>query len=66
MTPSGILTYPQLQFMIQVIGAERIIYSVDFPLVGNEGARMFIENAPVSEADKEKIAHGNVQKLLGI
>lgn len=65
-TPSGILTYPQLQFMIQVIGAERIIYSVDFPLVGNEGARMFIENAPVSEADKEKIAHGNVQKLLGI
>lgn len=65
-TPSGIFTYPQLQFMIQVLGAERIIHSVDFPLVGNEDARAFIENAPISALDKEKIAHGNAEKLLAL
>jgi predicted TIM-barrel fold metal-dependent hydrolase len=63
-TPSGIFTYPQLQFMIQVLGAERIIHSVDFPLVSNEGAREFIENAPIAYSDKEKISHENVEKLL--
>lgn len=65
-TPSGILSYPQLQFMIQVLGAERILYSVDFPLIGNEGARSFLENAPISSADREKIAHKNAEQLLAI
>lgn len=65
-TPSGIFTYPQLQFITQVLGAERIIHSVDFPLLGNEEACSFITNAPISDTDKEKIAHGNVERLLNL
>ncbi|MBQ8833606.1 MAG: amidohydrolase [Oscillospiraceae bacterium] len=65
-TPSGIFDYPQLKFCIEVLGADRIIHSVDFPFISNEGARPFIENAPISDEEKEKIAHGNAEALLGL
>ncbi|MFE7083637.1 amidohydrolase family protein [Priestia megaterium] len=63
-TPSGMLSLPQLMLTLQVMGADRLMYSVDYPYVGNEGARAFLENAPISPADKEKIAHGNAERLL--
>lgn len=63
-TPSGIFDYPQLKFCVEVLGADRIIHSVDFPFIGNEGAKPFIENAPISEAEKEMIAHSNAEKLF--
>lgn len=63
-TPSGNFDYPQLKFCVEVVGADRIIHSVDFPFIGNEGAKPFIENAPISEAEKEMIAHSNAEKLF--
>lgn len=63
-TPSGMLNLPHMQFTQQVLGSDRIIYAVDYPYLTNRGARAFLENAPCSQADKEKIAHGNVEKLL--
>ena len=63
-TPSGILDYPQLKFCMDVLGVDRILHSVDFPFIENQGAKEFIENAPISDADKEKIAHGNAEQLL--
>lgn len=65
-TPSGIFDYPQLKFCVEVLGADRIIHSVDFPFIGNEGAVSFIENAPVSQDEKEKIAYRNAQRLLNL
>lgn len=63
-TPSGIFDIPQLNFCIDVLGADRIIHSVDFPFIGNEGAKSFLENAPISETAKEQIAHLNAEALL--
>jgi len=63
-TPSGIFDYPLLRFAIDMLGAERILYSVDFPLVPNEGAREFLENAPISEEEKERIGWKNAVGLL--
>ena len=65
-TPSGIFDYPQLKFCAEVLGADRIIHSVDCPFISNEGALPFIENAPLSEEDKDKIAYLNAKKLFGI
>ncbi len=65
-TPSGIFDYPQLKFCVEVLGADRIIHSVDCPFISNEGAKPFIENAPLSDEDKEKIAYQNAQRLFGI
>lgn len=63
-TPSGMFDYPQLKFCAEVLGVDRIIHSVDCPFVGNEGARSFLENAPLTQEEKEAIAFRNAQKLF--
>lgn len=63
-TPSGIFDYPQLKFCLETLGADRILHSVDFPFIGNEGAKAFIENAPIQEEEKELIAYRNAEALL--
>lgn len=63
-TPSGMFDLPQLNFCLEVLGAERILYSVDCPFLSNEQALPFLENAPLSQEEKEKIAHGNAERLF--
>ncbi|MGH7248798.1 MAG: amidohydrolase family protein, partial [Pseudomonadota bacterium] len=46
------------------VGVERIMFSADYPYGSMARAREFLENMPVSAADKERIAHGNAEKLL--
>jgi predicted TIM-barrel fold metal-dependent hydrolase len=48
------------------VGAERIMFSVDHPYGSMAAARAFLEQIPVSAADKERIAHGNAEKLFGV
>ncbi len=63
-TPSGMLNLPHFEFIHKVIGADRILYAVDYPYLTNTGAREFLEQLPISEDDKEKIAHRNAEELL--
>ena len=49
---------------LQIVGADRILYAVDYPFNTGDHARAFLEDAPISPADREKIAHGNAEKLL--
>lgn len=65
-TPSGIFDYPQLKFCVEVVGADRIIHSVDCPFISNEGAKPFIENAPISDKEKRQIAYENAEALFGL
>lgn len=65
-TPSGIFDYPQLKFCVETVGADRIIHSVDCPFISNGGAKPFIENAPISETEKELIAYRNAERLFGL
>ncbi len=46
------------------VGIERIMFSVDHPYGSMAEARAFLQHLPVSEADQERIAHGNAEKLL--
>ena len=46
------------------VGAERIMFSVDYPYGSMKEAREFLMNLPVSAADRERIAHGNAEKLF--
>lgn len=65
-SPSGMLTLPHFQFIHTLMGAERILYSIDYPYQSLDGARAFIERLPVGTADKTLIAHGNAERLLGL
>ncbi len=52
-----------LDLFLQV-GVDRIMFSADYPFVSMEAAQTFLEQLPVSPADKAKIAHGNAEILL--
>lgn len=63
-TTSGMLWHPVLQFGISALGAERILFAADYPPESALEAAQFIESAPISISDKEKICHLNAEKLL--
>jgi predicted TIM-barrel fold metal-dependent hydrolase len=46
------------------IGADRIMFSTDYPYSSMSEARAFLDQLPVSPSDKERIAHGNAEQLL--
>ena len=46
------------------VGADRIMFSADYPYSPMVQARNFLDQLPVSLADKNKIAHGNAERLL--
>ncbi len=48
------------------VGVERIMFSVDYPYGSMAAARAFLEQLPVPSADRERIAHGNAERLLGV
>ena len=52
-----------LDLMLQV-GAERIMFSADYPFRSMAEARTFLDRLPVSPADRERIAHRNAERLL--
>jgi uncharacterized protein len=54
---------PFLDLLLQV-GVERIMFSADYPYASMARARTFLDELPVSPADKERIAHGNAERLL--
>ena len=68
LAPSGIQSYRMLEHAIAEVGADRIMYSVDYPFVAplDGSARRFLQEAPISPADKHKIGHLNIERLLGL
>lgn len=64
LTTSGYFTLPPFLCMQQVVGADRILFSVDYPFSPNTVGRKFLDSLAVSAEDLEKIAHVNAEKLL--
>lgn len=63
--PSGMLSQRYLRWAVEVVGVDRILFSVDYPFVPipPNGARDFLQQAELSDADREKIASGNWDRL---
>ncbi|HFM4346144.1 TPA: amidohydrolase family protein [Escherichia coli] len=64
--PRHMLTLPHFQFIYALMGAERILFSVDYPYQTLDGVKTFIDSLPVNKAEKEAIAFRNAERLLGI
>ena len=63
-TTSGFFTMVPFMAALMSFGADRILFSVDYPFASNARARAFLDALPVSPADRAKIAHGNADRLL--
>lgn len=64
-TPSGMFSQRYLRWAIEVVGAERVLFSTDYPFESapRGGARRFLEEAGLSAADRDRIASGNWDRL---
>ncbi len=63
-TTSGFFTMVPFMAALMTFGADRILFSVDYPFASNARARAFLDALPVSPADRAKIAHGNADRLM--
>jgi len=64
MTTSGIFFQPALMCAYLALSADNIAFAVDYPYEDNSEALQFMKEAPMSDTDKEKIYHTNVEKLF--
>lgn len=61
----GFLSQRFLRWSLEAVGADRVMYALDYPYgsLPDGGARRFLEEADLDPADREKIAHGNWERL---
>ena len=65
-TISGFNFMPAFLDLLLEVGVERIMFSADYPHGSMIAAHAFLNQMPVSPSDRERIAHGNAEILLGL
>jgi uncharacterized protein len=65
-TFSGFNFLPAFLELLLQVGVDRILFSTDHPYQSMAEGRAFLDRLPVSAADRERIAHGNAERLFGL
>jgi predicted TIM-barrel fold metal-dependent hydrolase len=63
---SGFSSVPAFLAAFMTFGADRILFSVDYPFGNNSAAVADLKSWPVSPEDRQKVAHRNADALLGL
>ncbi len=63
---SGMFSQPALMCAYLALGADNILFAVDYPSESAIEAVQFMDAAPICTSDKEKIYHLNAERLLGL
>jgi len=63
-TTSGVEHDPALRYSIEVLGADRIMWAIDYPYQPMPPAVDFLNNAGISETDRAAIAHLNAERAF--
>lgn len=61
---SGLFSPESLMLAISTMGAARILFAVDYPYESIEEGVAFIDNAPISDSDREKICYLNAKRVF--
>src|ERR1700759_485204 len=64
--PSWSLSFNAFQSMVNVTGIDRVVFTADYPFASMKAGRQFLEQMPIAAADRDKIAHLNAERLLGL
>lgn len=65
-TTSGDFSTAALLCAVMEMGADRVMFSVDWPFDSNSLGTAWMETVPLSQSDRVKILGGNAQRLLRI
>jgi 2,3-dihydroxybenzoate decarboxylase len=63
-TTSGVCSHSALIGAVGEMGAEGVMFSVDYPYEDTATAAHFIETAPLDESTLEMVCHGNAERLF--
>ena len=50
---------------LAVMGADRVMFSVDYPMDDNVDGANFLASYPLDEADRRQVGYGNALRLFG-
>lgn len=65
-TMSGMFSAEPLLCSIGALGADRVMFSVDYPFESPDAAASFIESVPLGEQERMDICFRNAEKLLDL
>ncbi|HXQ27466.1 MAG TPA: amidohydrolase family protein [Candidatus Acidoferrales bacterium] len=65
-TTSGQESHLALDFSIKALGIDNVLWAIDYPYQPSAPAVAFMDSAPVSAAEKEKLYHGNAERIFHI
>jgi 5-carboxyvanillate decarboxylase len=65
-TTSGQESHLALDFSIKALGAENVMWAIDYPYQPSAPAVAFMDSAPLSDADKAKVYHQNAERVFRI
>jgi predicted TIM-barrel fold metal-dependent hydrolase len=63
-TTSGYFTTPPIQCALQVVGVDRLLYSVDYPYRSNISGAEFLKKVDLAPDDLQRVAAGNAERIL--
>ena len=66
LTTSAFFRDELMVLALATVGEDRIMFSVDYPMASARAGAEWFRVVDLPRATKEKIAHGNARRLLGI
>lgn len=63
-TTTGVLSHSALIALIQAIGIDAVMFSVDYPYESSMASADFMRTAPLSPTDLARVAHLNAERIL--
>jgi predicted TIM-barrel fold metal-dependent hydrolase len=64
-TTSGNFCPPAFACTLEVIGADRVMFSVDYPMDDNQAGAQFLAEYPMDDATRRKVSFENAIRLFG-
>ncbi len=65
-TTSGYFTVPPFQRALEVLGIDRMLFSIDYPFSSTTRGRAFLNSLGLTGEELEKLAYQNAEALLGL
>lgn len=63
-TTSGVCSAAPLRCALSALGAGHVLFGTDYPFEDMAVATEFLATAPMSDPEREAVAHGNAERLL--
>ncbi|BBY26939.1 amidohydrolase family protein [Mycolicibacterium sediminis] len=64
-TTSGNFCPPAFSCTLDVMGADRVMFSVDYPMDDNQDGATFLSSFPMDDGDRRKVSSENAVRLFG-